>query len=946
MASNAYAQQIAFRYYTQGDGLSNAVVTCLKQDKTGYILSCGEHGLYIYDGRRFLNLGPVQGLPEGGVVYDLASSQDQRIILRYLHQIYVSRKPLSLTDPPEGLRFDAVVPVYIELDNQQSGQLVPWHGGAAFIGNGRLWYLDLHSTSVRAKIVPLAPILGQPEPTALNTSALVADGQDIWFSRVDGRICRLSQRLTRCVGVKDDLPSVKWLSLIVAPNGHLIARSDLILADVEIGNNHVVTSALPFQSKAALVSWRRMVLNFTPSGELLTQSKDGLMILQTSGWKDLSNANGFPDTPISAVLFDQQKRLWLGSVGSGVLSAKGYGTWQSWDQRDGLTKGLVWQIARHRNGPLWVASDGGVSALMTGGQQLPPYNHFPDPSYAVVTDRFGRVWHSLGATGVTATDVLTGVSKYFHLPPVNQIVQGTDDRLWFITEGGVFVLTNTTALLSKPMPIAGLANRVVGAAMGADGSLWTLDPKHVVHRHNDGSLSTLEFHWPQTDFDPTVIAVQAPNVLWIGGAGGGLYRLTLSDERVATLTQFGSADIQSNSVVSLSIDKRGWVWVGTDRGVSVFNGMRWISITTDDGLISDDMDQNSILADDDGSIWLGTSHGLSHLLEPARLFRQDKLQPVITSVDIGESAYPGRAIPFSRQPLTLKFGILNAPSDTVIRFRYRLDGVDQAWAETSVGFARYPSLPPGHHRFTVIAYDPLKHQVSIPVSVVLRMRVPTWERWPFLVFYATVFIASLFGLLRVRIALLLKQQRQLQHEVERQTRQIRDAQAALFLQATQDGLTKLLTRAEIQRRIDDLIDVVDSNLDLTIGLLDIDHFKRINDAHGHLAGDEVLRELGRRLTAEMRSGEYAGRYGGEEILLALSSSSDNALERIHELELAAFRHVYTIGTYMIDVTCSIGVTQAREEDDWMSLIGRADRALYDAKRAGRNRIVVSTNTGC
>ena len=250
--------------------------------------------------------------------------------------------------------------------------------------------------------------------------------------------------------------------------------------------------------------------------------------------------------------------------------------------------------------------------------------------------------------------------------------------------------------------------------------------------------------------------------------------------------------------------------------------------------------------------------------------------------------------------------------------------------------------PPGHHRFDVVAYNPLTHEVSQPVSVLLRMQEPWWLWWPLVVIYISIVGGVTYCLLRLRVQMLLQQQRKLEREVEAQTLEIRQAQAALQILATQDNLTKLLTRGEIQARIEGVLADGNRGSHLTVGLLDIDHFKRINDRFGHLAGDEILREMGRRLRRAMRPSDYAGRYGGEEILIVLDSHGPLGIDRIHTLSGAICNQVFPVDDAMIAVTCSIGVTHALPHDDWKSLIGRADQALYKAKAQGRNRIVVST----
>ena len=123
---------------------------------------------------------------------------------------------------------------------------------------------------------------------------------------------------------------------------------------------------------------------------------------------------------------------------------------------------------------------------------------------------------------------------------------------------------------------------------------------------------------------------------------------------------------------------------------------------------------------------------------------------------------------------------------------------------------------------------------------------------------------------------------------------------------------------------------------VSVALIDVDHFKRINDRHGHATGDRVLVQLGHRLAADLRAGDRLGRWGGEEFLLVSGHTPlPAALELAERLRASVagfgFEHAEP-------VTVSIGVAQVRQGDDAASLLERADQALYQAKDAGRNRV--------
>ncbi len=157
-----------------------------------------------------------------------------------------------------------------------------------------------------------------------------------------------------------------------------------------------------------------------------------------------------------------------------------------------------------------------------------------------------------------------------------------------------------------------------------------------------------------------------------------------------------------------------------------------------------------------------------------------------------------------------------------------------------------------------------------------------------------------------------------------------------------DALTFLLNRRMIVKELQsEVIRAGRYESPLSISVMDIDHFKSVNDTYGHLAGDEVLRQVAYQLKEHIRQPDMAGRYGGEEFLIILPNSdlkaaSEQAARLCREIsEIEVFTH-----EHMIKVTVSLGVAQFRPGvDTWDSLLNRADNAMYEAKRGGRNRWV-------
>jgi diguanylate cyclase (GGDEF)-like protein len=163
--------------------------------------------------------------------------------------------------------------------------------------------------------------------------------------------------------------------------------------------------------------------------------------------------------------------------------------------------------------------------------------------------------------------------------------------------------------------------------------------------------------------------------------------------------------------------------------------------------------------------------------------------------------------------------------------------------------------------------------------------------------------------------------------------------------ARTDGLTGLLNKTHVYKRLRDVIS--DEQLArVSVFLLDIDHFKQYNDSHGHLDGDELLKRMGALLRENSRSNEVVGRYGGEEFLVLMpGTTKESALlvaERIRSLvENTPFEHASSQPAGKITISGGVA-TWPTDGEDVDSLLRNADAALYEAKRAGRNRVLACT----
>jgi len=170
-------------------------------------------------------------------------------------------------------------------------------------------------------------------------------------------------------------------------------------------------------------------------------------------------------------------------------------------------------------------------------------------------------------------------------------------------------------------------------------------------------------------------------------------------------------------------------------------------------------------------------------------------------------------------------------------------------------------------------------------------------------------------------------------------KQSSEKQNMLFNQATTDALTGLINRREFNKRIiEEISRAKRHKSSLTLALFDIDYFKKINDTYGHSTGDKLLKELAELVISRTRECDIVARYGGEEFALILPETNQNeAYELLERLRMMIECHNFCSSLYPIKATISVGLAEfAVNDDSPEELFERADKALYRAKRSGRN----------
>ncbi|GGF54226.1 GGDEF domain-containing protein [Alteromonas lipolytica] len=464
--------------------------------------------------------------------------------------------------------------------------------------------------------------------------------------------------------------------------------------------------------------------------------------------------------------------------------------------------------------------------------------------------------------------------------------------------------------------------------------------------------------------------------LWVATSGNGLF---IYEPQQANWTHLATKQgLPGNQVSAFAGESNNHVWLATTGGIAAVNP-RTMQVKVVAGAIdaiNAPYGRGAATVTAQNEVVFGGANGLT-VLSPSLVNAPSRtLKIVLTDLTVTDSnnnrltpATNGEAIRIAPLPkrIAFEFIALDYWDPAHLSYRYRLAGLDDSWTY----------LDSNHRTVTLLEPAPGIYQLEVqyaengfdwqPLGLKQTFEVaPAWFQTLFartgaiaLLFIAIVLLHRL-GLRHYRY-----RQAQLEAKIEARTAQLRAANQKLSQQAAElekasltDALTGLYNRRFLSQNIQRDLSIVhryyngcerthtipDYHADVLFFVIDLDHFKRINDTYGHNTGDKVLIETKQRLSGIFRDTDYVIRWGGEEFLAVVQATSRQEGQLIAERIVKAVNSKpYSVNTdTSIDVTCSVGFAayplsqRYFSEVDWQSTVGIADAALYAAKRNNRN----------
>lgn len=687
---------------------------------------------------------------------------------------------------------------------------------------------------------------------------------------------------------------------------------------------------------------------------------EGLVRVNEQGSQKLTRADGLSSTRLTALHEDREGSLWFGTDGGGLgrlrdatVTSHGGPDW-------GLASSSVTSVTEHPDDGFWLGLncegvahfDGELRAVHGRASGLRN-----DCIFTLLVDDRERLWAGSFGSGIYRMEGETFVPL-----PVPRgyrrllaLYQRGDGRILAGSDSG---LLRHDADRDRFVTVEALAGRNVRfITEGGDGTLWLATREGALHGDIESGFERLT-HPDLTEL--RAIHVRANGTVWLGSYGKGLFRYR--DGRLFRFT--GEHGLPEQVVSRIIEDGRGHLWLTGNRGIhgvaldranAVADGRREtldvLSLGRTDGMRTIETSGGSQPAGtraENGRIWVPTIDGIA-AFDPARTRRNELPPPVVIErvlVDgrerrVDEPVVVGADM----RSLEIHYTGLSLLVPDRVAFRYRLDA-DAPWQEAgNRRVAYFSSLPPGDHDFQVIAAnnDGVWNATGARLRLVARAAFHQTIWFPALIALAAMLALSALFVLRMRQG--RQRETRLSGLVQQRTRELERANDRLERLARIDELTGIPNRRHLEETLSrEWRRARRRNEPLALLMIDIDDFKAYNDRYGHPAGDACLQRVAEALNECLGRGhDFLGRYGGEELLGILP---DTDLEGARTLARNMREAVRSLDITHADsasgrISVSIGLTAGfpREEGPEPSgCLGRADAALYRAKREGRDRI--------
>nr|WP_242009971.1 ligand-binding sensor domain-containing diguanylate cyclase [Acetobacter conturbans] len=933
------------RLFDGQGGLANLAVNIFAQDSDGFLYVGTETGLFVSSGGDFIRQDKPDGTPFLNITA-IVENTDGELLLASGEELWLRREN-------QFKKIDFLGKGKISLVSSGSDFLILDGNGP--IKAGGLWRIHHHAARTAFEVTPLIDTYPDNESLLQNPllnrrlTGILTVNRAIWFA-CETALCRYDDGRVEVFDTRKGVPEDSWVAFAKANDGTIFARSLKKLVRIS-ANGIVSVENIPFSTPSYFQNHQNsLFLIVAVDGSVLTPGNESLVSRSAAGyWDEMAWPSGLVPQLVTSGFYDRENGVWMNSPGRGIIRLAGYPFWRTFRSNDEIVPERVSSVRYDNLGNLWVAASNGLfkyewNEKTQKQKKLLLYVNINNLS-SLVRTADGAIWAVEKGKGLVRIDPST--SKIRKIPSPNPttgaLLLDSAGRMWIGTFDGIIRLDDplkTVPYLPRIMALSG--RRINQFCFDQFGRLLVLS-NDVLFQQKSGE----EIFEPRIDVSNFDIgeghsmAISPSNDILLLGSKGTIRKILLPDDGEPTVSVLDGSP-KDGRITTIFRDMRGWIWLAGSQGIDVLTFKGWAHFDSGSGLASSRIITNSISEDEDGSVWIGTEENLVHFINQDFLSPLPNLHTNIVSAQLGKSNILGKSSfwEVGEQNLHIHFVAPTFVDNGNVRYKYKLVGIDNNYNESSYATANYDDLNIKKIIFQVQAFDLLNNRSSSSAVMSAHSaalggsgsRIIGWAICSVLAFMI-VFACIYKKMVGMR-------QKKIDMAVRGRTRVMEEMQAQLLHQSRIDGLTGLLNRRTSLDELDSLISSGSPRDLIAVALIDIDHFKSINDTLGHQGGDYVLEQYGHRLRQSAGSGTLCGRYGGEELIVIFTSfmSVEDILSRIVKLH-EHLREPMRCLEVDITVTCSIGVAVFMSGDTASQLVGRADRALYKGKRKGRNCVV-------
>ncbi|MDP4535997.1 diguanylate cyclase [Alkalimonas collagenimarina] len=944
--------------WTTRDGLPHNTINNMAQTDDGYLWFATWEGIARFNGRSFkvFDRNETTGLPDSGI-FALHAAANNRLLAGG------SRGGLVALQNERWQPYPVAGALIRSVLEDSQGRI--W---LATEGAG-LWRQE--PDGQRYRITSAKP--------GLSNEAMFSLAEDntgtIWVGTAEG-LFFIKHDLVQHVSAEHGLPEGPVFSIAMAYQDQVVVGTEqgVFIGDKQHGF-HLLDNTLTMASSALLVDDDQLWIGTV---------SDGLFRFNQSGVEALGTDTGKPNNRILSLLKDQQGSLWVGT--NGGLFRLRHAPFSSFNHEHGLADDFVRAVLPLADGSVLVGTSRGVDRI--DNYRAKPFEHslplLRESILSLAQDASGTLWFGSYAHGLFSVDA-TGETQQFTREQglwtneVRAILPADDGSLWIGTSRGLnrwYQGSMEQFDVDSGLP----GNYIMALYQTADQRIWVGTGSGVAYRHNDGFTTVDLQQQDEAEFAFGFLEVQ--HHLWMA-TDRGLVRYDQNSGQLAIIGR--QAGLPFDKYFQVVLDQQEHLWLTSNRGMLRFaladaNALLDGSIThlapehynEADGMHSAQANGGSNPAatlHPDGSVWVATAGGAIRT-QPSTLGSFSDFIPPIVIEDIrvdGETSTKEalQSLPAGTQRIELHYAGLAYVMSQHIRYRTRLQGFDQDWIERgNQPYTELTNLPPGQYTFEVIAAYPNGEWSPQPAMLAIHIAPYLWQRTGFWFTVVLFGVLAVIGLVRWRLYSLQQAATRLQQQVAEKTielqlkadhlqqsnheksllvEQLRIQSEAFARQARQDSLTGLANRRVFDEALSQEFKRAKRHQHpLCLVLIDLDHFKRVNDNWSHAVGDQVLIRVAASLQEQCRDTDIVSRWGGEEFALLLPETGLPEVMQFCDRLRAQIRQLdFSDVAADLQITISIGVADSMHCEQPETLLSQADKALYQAKDQGRDQVSVA-----